>query len=112
VPFATVEYPQSNDRYRPVSVTAEVGCAAAYSAAPVTRLLAPAVPAAAGAVPRTATLPVTHPSQLVPSATVVACHDVGHDPAEDGSPITTAANPWNVAWLIDSSVLTKSCVTV
>ena len=84
-----VVYPQFSDRYSPVTLPDD-GCAAASPAAAVISAFAPDVPGIAGAVPSTATFPLTQPSQLVPRFDVDG-FTVEQDVLVEESPITTAA---------------------
>jgi hypothetical protein len=66
----------------------------AYATESVTSAFAAVVPAAAGAVPATATLPETAACHAVPSV-VVDCSSVEQELAVDGSPITRTAKSEN-----------------
>ncbi len=93
--FAAADlYAQLSERYRPVPVDDEDEYRdAAYPTDASTRLFAAVVPAAAGAVPSTATVPVTADCQVVPIASVPEVAVVGisveHELVVDGSPITS-----------------------
>lgn len=87
---AAVLYSQFSDVYRPVPEPEP-----AYATASSTKVLASEEPAAAGAVPSTATLPVTADCQAVPIASVPEVAVVGvrveQEPEVDGSPMISAA---------------------
>ena len=98
---------QLSDTYRPVELPVD-GCVAAYEIASVTRDAEPALPASAGAVPRTAIFPFTADCQVVPIASVPDVAVVGvsveHFAAELGSPMTRAEYAENWDAVIASQV--------
>ena len=98
---AAVLYSQFSDTYRPVPVRRGVLRPPRNPPPAVIRLPAAVVPAAAGAVPSTATFPETADCHVVPIASVPDVAVVGVSVEQllvvDGSPITSTAYDLNFA---------------
>lgn len=111
VPAAAAEYSQFSDTYEPVVPVEPAGDVTAY---PITSASSddPAVPASTGAVPSTATSPVTAgphvPAVLRASAGTADAHVL----PLDGSPMMSAEYVLNCAAVIASHVAGVATVTV